>query len=192
VRRRPGPLLPCGREAWLDGFTVSEFYPAKLLTAAVVDQARKHRKRAPDEMARLTTERSRPRRLRSVSRFGQTRKQFGGEHGRRRPASRAATVSSPFEQLAAAGHLRVARVLDLYPGRRRPVSRIGPRPPFPDDAFQVSFTDGLEELPATSIDVIGVHETRLDAGHNRAEPALPFDSGRSRKSAPLRASKSNA
>jgi hypothetical protein len=34
-----------GQEAWLEGFTVSEFDPAKLFTSAAVDQARKHRKR---------------------------------------------------------------------------------------------------------------------------------------------------
>ena len=43
----------CGREAWLDGFTVSEFDPAKLFAAALIDQARKHRKRSPDEMETL-------------------------------------------------------------------------------------------------------------------------------------------
>jgi hypothetical protein len=43
----------CGRECWLDGFTVSEFDPSKLFAAALVDQARKHRKRAPDEVQRL-------------------------------------------------------------------------------------------------------------------------------------------
>jgi len=35
------------------GFTVSEFDAAKLLTAAVIDQARKHRKRPPDEIRRI-------------------------------------------------------------------------------------------------------------------------------------------
>ena len=38
-------------EAWLHGFTLSEFDPAKLLTAAIIDQARKHRKRPPREGA---------------------------------------------------------------------------------------------------------------------------------------------
>jgi hypothetical protein len=41
----------------LDGFTVSEFDPAALLSAALVDQARKHRKRSPDEIARIQSER---------------------------------------------------------------------------------------------------------------------------------------
>ena len=45
--------LTCERECWLDGFTVSEFDPAKLLAAALVDQARKHRKRSPGEMQKL-------------------------------------------------------------------------------------------------------------------------------------------
>ena len=45
--------LSCGRESWLDGFTISEFDPAKLLTAALVDQARKHRKQPPDEMKKI-------------------------------------------------------------------------------------------------------------------------------------------
>jgi hypothetical protein len=35
----------CGRESWVDGFTISEFDPPKLFAAALVDQARKHRKR---------------------------------------------------------------------------------------------------------------------------------------------------
>ena len=39
----------CEREAWLDGFTVSDFEPGKLLAGALVDQARKHRKRSPHE-----------------------------------------------------------------------------------------------------------------------------------------------
>ena len=49
--------LTCGHEAWLEGFTVSDFDPAKLLTAAVIDQARKHRKRPPDEATALTEQR---------------------------------------------------------------------------------------------------------------------------------------
>ena len=47
----------CGRETWLDGFTVSEFDPAKLLTAPLIDQARKHRKRAPDEVKKIEQQR---------------------------------------------------------------------------------------------------------------------------------------
>jgi hypothetical protein len=37
-----------GREAWLDGFTVSEFYPAMLFAAALVDQTQKDGKRSPE------------------------------------------------------------------------------------------------------------------------------------------------
>jgi hypothetical protein len=50
--------LSCNHEAWLDGFTVSEFDVSKLLTAAVVDQARKHRKRSPDEVSRIQSQRA--------------------------------------------------------------------------------------------------------------------------------------
>jgi hypothetical protein len=39
------------------GSTISEFDPAKLLTAAVVDQARKHRKRAPEEERKIQEQR---------------------------------------------------------------------------------------------------------------------------------------
>jgi hypothetical protein len=39
----------CDR-AWLDGFTVSEFDLVTHLLAAVVEQARKHRKRSPEEL----------------------------------------------------------------------------------------------------------------------------------------------
>ena len=53
VRRAQLHCLTCGQEAWLDGFTVSEFDPAKLFTAAVIDQARKHRKRPPDEVQKI-------------------------------------------------------------------------------------------------------------------------------------------
>lgn len=56
VRRAQIHCLTCGQEAWLDGFTVSEFEPAKLIGAALVDQARKHRKRSPDDMARRVQE----------------------------------------------------------------------------------------------------------------------------------------
>ena len=52
-RRAQLRCFTCGHEAWLEGFTVSEFDPAKLLTAAVIDQARKHRKRPPDEVNRI-------------------------------------------------------------------------------------------------------------------------------------------
>jgi hypothetical protein len=52
VRRAQIHCRPCGQEAWLDGFTVSEFEPARLLGAALVDQARKHRKPAPEDMQR--------------------------------------------------------------------------------------------------------------------------------------------
>jgi hypothetical protein len=57
-----GARLHCfswGRESWLDGFTVSEFDPAKLFAAVLVDQARKHRKRAPDEEGKIQDARRR-------------------------------------------------------------------------------------------------------------------------------------
>ena len=57
VRRAQLQCLTCGHEAWLEGFTVSEFDPAKLLAAAVVDQARKHRKRPPEETRALAEQR---------------------------------------------------------------------------------------------------------------------------------------
>ena len=47
----------CGRECWLDGFTISDFDPAKLLTGVIVDQARKHRKRSPDEVGKIESQR---------------------------------------------------------------------------------------------------------------------------------------
>lgn len=47
----------CNRESWLDGFTISEFDPAKLFTAAILDQARKHRKRPPEEVKRIERDR---------------------------------------------------------------------------------------------------------------------------------------
>jgi hypothetical protein len=53
VRRAQLHCLTCGQEAWLDGFTISEFDPAKLLTAAIIDQARKLRRRSPDELKRI-------------------------------------------------------------------------------------------------------------------------------------------
>ena len=43
----------CGRECWLDGFTLSEFDPGKLLASALIDQARKHRKRSPEEVRKI-------------------------------------------------------------------------------------------------------------------------------------------
>lgn len=42
-----------------EGFTVSEFDPAKWLMAAVIDQARKHRRRPPDEVRRIEEHRKR-------------------------------------------------------------------------------------------------------------------------------------
>lgn len=45
--------MTCGRESWLDGFSISEFDPSNLFAAALVDQARKHRKRAPEEERRI-------------------------------------------------------------------------------------------------------------------------------------------
>jgi hypothetical protein len=59
VRRAQLQCFTCGQEAWLEGFTVSEFDPAKLLTAAVVDQARKLHKRPPDEVKRIEEHRKR-------------------------------------------------------------------------------------------------------------------------------------
>lgn len=49
----------CAREARLDGFTVSEFDPAKLLAASLVDQARKYRRRSPDEIRKMEDARKR-------------------------------------------------------------------------------------------------------------------------------------
>jgi hypothetical protein len=57
VRRAQLHCLTCGHEAWLDGFTISEFEPMKLMTAALVDQARKHRKRSPDDLQRVEEQR---------------------------------------------------------------------------------------------------------------------------------------
>ena len=57
ARRSQLHCFTCGQESWLEGFTVSEFDPAKLLAAAVIDQARKHRKRPPDEVERLQEQR---------------------------------------------------------------------------------------------------------------------------------------
>ena len=62
VRRAQIHCMTCGHEAWLDGFTVSEFEPAKLLSDALVDQARKRRRRSPEEMQRLQAERVSERR----------------------------------------------------------------------------------------------------------------------------------
>ena len=56
-RRARIRCLTCNQESWLDGFTVSEFEPAKLLTDAIVDQARKRRKRSPEETARIQSAR---------------------------------------------------------------------------------------------------------------------------------------
>jgi hypothetical protein len=50
--------LSCNGEAWLDGFTVSDFEPAKLLVSAMVDQARKHRRRSPTETAKIQSART--------------------------------------------------------------------------------------------------------------------------------------
>ena len=61
-RRARIRCLTCNQESWLDGFTVSEFDPARLLSAALIDQARKHRKRSPDEVARIKSDRVHGRR----------------------------------------------------------------------------------------------------------------------------------
>jgi hypothetical protein len=58
VRRAQIQCLTCGHEAWLDGFTISEFEPVKLMTAALVEQARKHRKRSPDDLRRIEEHRN--------------------------------------------------------------------------------------------------------------------------------------
>lgn len=47
----------CGHESWMDSFTVSEFDPARLFAAALVDQARKHRKRTPEETKEIKQQR---------------------------------------------------------------------------------------------------------------------------------------
>ena len=49
--------LSCSHHAWLDGFSISEFDPNKLLTSALVDQARKHRKRPPEQTRQLEEKR---------------------------------------------------------------------------------------------------------------------------------------
>lgn len=57
VRRAQIHCLSCGHEAWLDGFTVSEFEPMKLIAASLIDQARKHRKRSPHDLQRVQEQR---------------------------------------------------------------------------------------------------------------------------------------
>lgn len=56
-RRAQIRCATCGHHGFLDGFTVSEFDPSKLLASAMVDQARKHRKRSPEEVARIQSDR---------------------------------------------------------------------------------------------------------------------------------------
>ena len=46
--------LTCGQVSWLDGFTVSEFDLSKLIHGALLDQARKQRKRNPAEQQAIT------------------------------------------------------------------------------------------------------------------------------------------
>lgn len=59
VNRARLHCFSCGRESWLDGFTISPFDPAALLGSAIVDQARKHRKRSPDELRKIEEARKR-------------------------------------------------------------------------------------------------------------------------------------
>lgn len=59
--RAPIRYYTCNQKAWLDRFTISEFEPGKLLASALVDDARKHRKRSPDEVARIQSERVKAR-----------------------------------------------------------------------------------------------------------------------------------
>ena len=49
--------LTCGQVSWLDGFTVDEFDLSKLLSGALINQARKHRKRNPSETQRVDEQR---------------------------------------------------------------------------------------------------------------------------------------
>lgn len=56
-RRARIRCFTCNHETSLEGFTISEFEPAKLLAAALVDQARKHRKRSPEKSAKIQSER---------------------------------------------------------------------------------------------------------------------------------------
>ena len=58
VNRARLHCFSCGRESWLDGFTISEFDPSKLFAAALIDQARKHRERPPDEERKIQEQRS--------------------------------------------------------------------------------------------------------------------------------------
>jgi len=53
--------LACNREAWLDGFTISDFDPGALIVSALIDQARKLRQRSPDELRRAQDQRREPR-----------------------------------------------------------------------------------------------------------------------------------
>ena len=57
VNRAQLRCLTCGRDSWMDGFTLSEFDPVKLMTAALIDQARKQRKRPPEEVRKLEAKR---------------------------------------------------------------------------------------------------------------------------------------
>ncbi len=50
-------VLHVWQESWWTGFAISEFDPAKLLTAAVLDQARKRRKRSPEEVKKIEAQR---------------------------------------------------------------------------------------------------------------------------------------
>lgn len=54
-------MLVLQQRMLVDGFTVSEFDSAALLTAVLVDQARKHWRRSPNEVARIQSQRVSPR-----------------------------------------------------------------------------------------------------------------------------------
>ena len=49
--------LTCNHEAWLDGFTVSDLDRGNFFAGAIVDQARKHRKLSPEEIAKIQSQR---------------------------------------------------------------------------------------------------------------------------------------
>jgi hypothetical protein len=84
-------------------------------------------------------------------------------------------IPALLEQFTAADHMRVRRILNLDPTRRRAVRLVSTLAQVGDDTLEVTLAGPGEQIAAASLERIDVQQTGVDPRHDRAQAALAFD-----------------
>ena len=94
-------------------------------------------------------------------------------------------VAASLEELAAARHLRVLRILDLQPGRLNPVAVIWAVLPLRHDALEIPSACLAKQADASPFDVIDIEQSRLNPRHDAPQSALALHQRQRAKILPI-------